>query len=92
MMIGLLWVLCAIDGAMGLWFASVLVAAVREYGAARLLTAESAGFVAATVVLLAVPLACWLLRARTSLATRLVIAAVPLAVLVATGKIWVSVR
>ena len=87
---GLLWLLCAADAALGLWLAQVFVTAAQASGAARIVTLQNAGYMLFVAILFIAPAICYLLRARTSLTTRLVIAASPIALFLALGgKLWV---
>jgi hypothetical protein len=87
---GLLWLLCAIDTALGAWHAQALVNATRTSGASQTVTPENADYILFTSLLLMMPVLCWLLRARSSLTVRLVLAALPLALFVALGgSVWV---
>ena len=87
---GLLWLLCAIDVALGLWLAQVFVAATREAGVARTVTAENAGYVLYTALLFIAPALCWQLRKGSPYYLRLMLAVLPIALfLMLGGKLWV---
>ncbi len=86
---GLLWLLCALDVALGVWHAHVFVSAVQASSAARAVTLENAGYILMTALFFIGPALCWHLRARISFAARLVLAALPIALFVALGgRLW----
>jgi hypothetical protein len=87
---GLLWLLCAADTALGLWLAQVFVTAAHDSGAGRIVTLQNTGYILLVALLFIAPANCYLLRARTSLTTRLLIAASPIALFLALGgTLWV---
>lgn len=87
---GLLWLLCAVDVALGVWLSQVFVTATLASGAAQTVTPENAGYILFTALLFIAPALCWHFRARSSLTSRLVLAALPIALFLALGgKLWV---
>ncbi len=82
---GLLWLLCAVDAALGLWLAQVFIKAAHGSSARQIVAPENIGYILYVALLFIAPILCYLLRTRASFAIRLLIAALPIALFLALG-------